>query len=44
MNIPKIETTRLILRRHEEKDFADMLEYLSDEEVAAFEPYMPMGR
>lgn len=44
MNIPKIETTRLILRRHEEKDFADMLEYLSDEEVVAFEPYMPMGR
>lgn len=43
MNIPKIETTRLILRRHEEKDFADMLEYLSDEEVVAFEPYMPMG-
>ena len=43
MNIPKIETTRLILRRHEEKDFEDMLEYLSDEEVVAFEPYMPMG-
>lgn len=43
MNIPKIETTRLILRRHEEKGFADMLEYLSDEEVVAFEPYMPMG-
>lgn len=38
-----LETDRLILRRHEQKDFADMLEYLSDAEVVAFEPYLPMG-
>lgn len=43
MKIPELETERLILRRHEEKDFADMREYLSDEKVVAFEPYLPMS-
>lgn len=31
----KLETDRPILRRHEEKDFADMLEYLSDAETCS---------
>lgn len=43
MKIPELETERLILRRHEEKDFADMREYLSDEKAVAFEPYLPMS-
>ncbi len=36
------ETSRLILRRYREDDLQDLLEYLSDPETVAFEPYEPM--
>lgn len=36
------ETSRLILRRYREDDLQDLLEYLSDPEAVAFEPYEPM--
>lgn len=35
----KIATDRLIIRRFEAGDWADIYEYLSDEEVVKFEPY-----
>ena len=38
-----METERLILRRFEARDLDDFLEYLSDPEVVAFEPYGPMS-
>lgn len=38
----KIETERLILRPYREEDLQDLYEYLSDEEVVRFEPYLPM--
>ena len=38
-----IETERLIIRKHEEKDLNDLHEYLSDEEVVRFEPYTAMS-
>jgi len=34
-----IVTDRLIIRRFELNDWADLYEYLSDEEVVKFEPY-----
>lgn len=37
-----IETDRLILRRFQESDLADLYIYLSDPQVVAFEPYKPM--
>lgn len=37
-----LETDRLILRRFCKEDLQDLFEYLSDEEVLKFEPYMPM--
>ena len=37
-----METERLVLRRFQESDFADLHEYLSDPRVVAFEPYKPM--
>lgn len=36
------ETERLILRRYTERDFDDLFEYLSDDEVVKFEPYHAM--
>lgn len=39
-----METGRLILRRYDTSDFQDLYEYLSDSEVAKFEPYKPMTR
>lgn len=36
------ETERLILRRYTERDFDDLFEYLSDDEVVKFEPYKAM--
>ena len=33
------QTERLILRRYTEADLQDLWEYLSDEEVVAYEPY-----
>ena len=41
-NIIIAETERLILRRYKEEDLSDLLEYLSDAEVVAFEPYKAM--
>lgn len=38
-----METERLILRRFEEKDLADLYEYLSDPEVVKYEPYKPLS-
>ena len=43
MKIERLETERLILRTYEERDLQDLYEYLSDEEVVAFEPYEPMN-
>ena len=37
-----IETDRLILRRYRKEDLQDLYEYLSDETVVRFEPYLPM--
>ncbi|MCI8350813.1 MAG: GNAT family N-acetyltransferase [Oscillospiraceae bacterium] len=37
------QTERLILRRYTEADLQDLWEYLSDEEVVAYEPYKPMS-
>ena len=37
-----LSTERLILRRFRESDLADLHEYLSDPQVAAYEPYKPM--
>lgn len=37
-----VETPRLILRPFRMEDFSDLLEYLSDPQVTAFEPYKPM--
>ena len=37
-----VETDRLILRRYEKGDLQDLFEYLSDEEVVAYEPYRPL--
>ncbi len=36
------ETERLILRRYEEEDLQDLFAYVSDGEVAKYEPYRPM--
>lgn len=44
MKIPEMKTERLCIRKYEEKDFEDLYEYLSDEEVVRFEPYLPMSR
>lgn len=38
-----LETERLILRRYNEKDLADLYEYLSDEEVVKYEPQKAMN-
>lgn len=38
----RIETERLILRPYREEDLQDLYEYVSDEEVVHFEPYLPM--
>lgn len=43
MKIERLETERLILRTYEERDLQDLYEYLSDEDVVAFEPYEPMN-
>ena len=43
MKIERLETERLILRTYEEGDLQDLYEYLSDEDVVAFEPYEPMN-
>lgn len=37
------ETERLILRRYKKEDLRDLFEYLSDEQVVAFEPYRAMS-
>ncbi|MCI8442347.1 MAG: GNAT family N-acetyltransferase [Provencibacterium sp.] len=37
------ETERLILRRYLPEDLEDLFAYLSDPEVVAFEPYLPMS-
>ena len=37
-----VETERMILRRFQESDLADLHEYLSDPNVVAYEPYKPM--
>jgi len=42
-NMESIETERLRLRNYQETDLLDLLEYLSDEEVVRFEPYLPMN-
>lgn len=39
-----METERLILRKYKEDDLEDLYEYLSDEEVLAYEPYKPMSK
>lgn len=35
----QLETERLVIRRFKEKDWKDLYEYLSDEEVVRYEPY-----
>lgn len=37
------ETERLILRRYKKEDLQDLFEYVSDEQVVAFEPYKAMS-
>ena len=39
MNMQRIETERLTIRRFKEEDWEDLYEYLSDEEVVRYEPY-----
>jgi RimJ/RimL family protein N-acetyltransferase len=39
-----VETERLIIRPFRADDWEDLYEYLSDEEVVAFEPYPPFSR
>lgn len=43
MKIERIETERLILRKFKEQDLQDLYEYLSDDDVVAFEPYESMN-
>ena len=42
-DLMRLETKRLYLRNFEEKDFQDLLEYLSNPEVVKFEPYRAMN-
>lgn len=37
------ETERLLLRRYRKEDLQDLYEYLSDEQVLRYEPYLPMN-
>ena len=37
-----METERLVLRRYREDDLQDLFEYLSDPEMAKYEPQTPM--
>lgn len=43
MNKTILETQRLLLRRYSAEDLHDLYEYLSDEDVVKYEPYMPMN-
>ena len=41
---PMMETSRLTIRRFFSRDWQDLYEYLSDEEVVRFEPYSTFGK
>lgn len=38
-----LETKRLLLRNYKEKDFSDVMEYFSSEEVSRYEDFYPMS-